>query len=313
MLLPPPDRLIRVAVAVLALATATGLASRPEAAAGNPFAPGPAVEPAPAPAAPPGPVRSLLLQIGRIQRELNVTLARQMRRIKETHSVAATLTVAGVAFVYGVLHAAGPGHGKLVVSSLFLGRDATLLSALRVAAVISLLQTLSAIAIVSVYGAVFDRGGLDALRGAARFEVMSYGLIVAIGLYMVWHTLRGHRHRAHGDEPGRPDTQPHGTRGIVVAAGLTPCASALILMIFALTNGVFLVGIGAALVMAVGMSLTVAAAGAIGMGTRAGLLRSMAASGRAVRRLRTSLSVAGALMITTIGCLFLASAWTRLP
>lgn len=310
MLVPPPRRLIRAAAVVCLVAT--GLVGPPDGIAGNPFAPGKAAEPAPAPSAPPGPLRSLLLQIGRIQRELNVTLSRQMRQIKETHSLAATLTVGGVAFVYGVLHAAGPGHGKLVVSSLFLGREATLLSALRVAGVISLLQTLSAIAIVSVYGLIFDRGGFEALRGAARFEVVSYALIVAIGLYMAWHALRGHRHHAHGDDAGRRD-QIHGTRGIVVAAGLTPCASALILMIFALTNGVFLVGIGAALVMAIGMSLTVAAAGTVGMATRAGVLRSMAVSGRAVARLRTGLSLAGALMITGIGCLFLASAWTRLP
>jgi nickel/cobalt transporter (NicO) family protein len=296
----------------LVLLLLAGLVASPVEA--NPFAGKPSAEPAPPPAAP-GIFRSVLVRVGQVQRELNATLSRQLRAIKETGSVGAALAVAGVAFAYGVLHAAGPGHGKLVVSSLFLGRDATIPAVFLVGSFVSLLQTLSAIAIVGVYGLVLHRGGLDALQGAARFEVVSYALVVLIGLYMLWAVLRGHAHHAHaagGSGPAREDRQPRSTRAIVIATGLTPCASALILMIFALANGVFLVGIGAALVMAVGMSLTVAVAGLLGMTARAGVLRSMAVSARAVERVRTGLSLAGALMITGIGFLFLASAWTRL-
>src|SRR5438105_3061508 len=69
-------------------------------------------------------MRPLIERISAAQRELNRTMSRELRAVRDSGSRRALLIVTGVAFVYGVLHAAGPGHGKLVVSSFFLARHA---------------------------------------------------------------------------------------------------------------------------------------------------------------------------------------------
>jgi ABC-type nickel/cobalt efflux system permease component RcnA len=254
-------------------------------------------------------------QISLAQRQLNQTLSREMRRIRETGSPAAMLTVGLVAFVYGVLHAAGPGHGKLVVSAFFLGREARVIRGVIMGGLVSLLQTLSAIAIVLVLVFLLGRGGFDVVQQSVWVEVASYGLIVLVGLYMIYAAVTGrhlgHRHDAHRHhDEGAGERHVHG--GMVLAAGLTPCASAIIIMLFALANGVLAIGVAATLVMALGMSLTVSLVGVSTIAARRTLLGVLAARPRAALWLRRGLTVTGALLITVVGSLFFASAWSRL-
>ena len=239
-----------------------------------------------------------------------MTLSREMRQIRETGSLAAVLTVSFVAFVYGVLHAVGPGHGKLVVSAFFLGREARIIKGVIMGGLVSVLQSFSAIAIVLVLVFILGRGGFDVVQQSAWVEVASYGLIVLIGLYLIYAAVTGRHLGHHHAEPGHDDRHVH--RGVVLAAGLTPCASAIIIMLFALANGVLAIGIAATLVMALGMSVTVSLVGISTIAARRTLLRVMAARPRAALWLRRGLTLTGALLITVVGSLFFANAWSRL-
>ncbi len=253
--------------------------------------------------------------ISQAQRRLNQTLSQEMRRIQQTGSPAAILTVSVVAFLYGVLHAAGPGHGKLVVSAFFLGREARIIKGVMMGGLVSLLQTLSAIAIVLVLVFVLGQSGFDVVQQSVWVEVTSYGLIVLIGLYLIYAALTGrHLGHHHGESShgGAESDEPLVNRGVVLAAGLTPCASAIIILLFALANGVLAIGMVATLIMAVGMSITVALVGIATIATRKTLLSVMAARPRAALWVRRGLTLTGALLITVVGSLFFASAWGRL-
>ena len=213
-----------------------------------------------------------------------------------------------------MLHAVGPGHGKLVISSLFVARDMRLRTAIGISGLVSLLQAGSAIALVSVVSLVLGRGGFDVLRDSRHVELVSYGLIVLIGLamlagslYEIWDRRRRGRSREH----------PAGLRGagsippgLVLATGATPCASAVIILLFALGQGVFLVGVAAALVMAVGMGLTVSLVGLLAIAVRRGTVRAIGTSSGGVDWVKDLLGVAGAAAITTIGLVLLLAAWT---
>jgi nickel/cobalt exporter len=255
----------------------------------------------------------LMEHINLAQRQLNQTLSREMRQIQQTGSPAAALTVSLVAFVYGVLHASGPGHGKLVVSAFFLGREARIVKGLIVGGLVSVLQTFSAIAIVLVLVFILGHTGFDVVQQSTWVEVSSYGLIVLVGLYMLYAAVTGrHLGHHHAEPAGTAAGERHIHRGVVVAAGLTPCASAIIIMLFALANGVLAIGIAATLVMALGMSVTVALVGISTIAARRTLLGAMAARPRLALWLRRGLTVTGALLITAVGSLFFASAWSRL-
>jgi ABC-type nickel/cobalt efflux system permease component RcnA len=285
---------------------------------GRPAAPGLGIRPegGGAEAQPPW-LRGFLGRVNTAQRQLNQALSRELRRLRQGEVAGAALGVAWIAFLYGVLHAVGPGHGKLVVSSLFLARDARLGSAVAISGAVSLLQTVSAVAIVSVAALAMGRGGLDVLRDSRRVELISYGLIAVIGLLMLGTAIRDvWAHRPGGGASARPDRPAapvgHGTSssGLVVATGLTPCASAVIILLFALGQGVFLVGVAAALVMAVGMALTVSLVGILAVLARRGTVRAAATSGGVVHWVKGALGVLGATAIAALGLILLLGAWT---
>jgi nickel/cobalt exporter len=258
-------------------------------------------------------LRSLLSAVNQGQRQLNQALSRELRRLREGDVGRAALAVAWIALLYGVLHAVGPGHGKLVVSSLFLARDVRLRTAIGISGLVSLLQTLSAIGIVGVISLVLGRSGFDVLRDSRHIELVSYSLIVLIGVLMLGgslHEIRAHRRRepAHTGAVAR---SPQGVipLGLILATGLTPCASAVIILLFALAQGVFLVGVMAALVMAVGMGVTVSLVGLVAIGVRRGTVRAIRTPS-AIDWAKDLLGVAGALAITTVGVVLLLAAWT---
>jgi nickel/cobalt transporter (NicO) family protein len=99
----------------------------------------------------------------------------------------------------------------------------------------------------------------------------------------------------------------------VLATGLTPCASAIIILLFALGQGVYLVGVAASLVMAVGMGLTVSLVGLAAVATRRGTLRVAGPSSSVpVHWVKTTLGGVGAAAIAGLGLLLLLSAWTSI-
>lgn len=258
-------------------------------------------------------VQRLTEHISLVQRQLNQTLSREMRQIRETGSPAAMLSVSLVAFVYGVLHAAGPGHGKLVVSAFFLGREARIIKGVIMGGLVSVLQTFSALTIVLVLVFILGHTGFDVVQQSVWVEVASYGLIVLVGLYMIYAAVTGRHLGHHHGEAAHGASGEHGVhRGVVLAAGLTPCASAIIILLFALANGVLAIGIAATLVMALGMSVTVALVGVSTIAARKTLLGAMAARPRIALWLRRGLTLTGALLITVVGSLFFANAWSRL-
>jgi ABC-type nickel/cobalt efflux system permease component RcnA len=258
-------------------------------------------------------LRGVLGRVNTAQRQLNQALSRELRRLRQGEVTGPALAVAWIAFLYGVLHAVGPGHGKLVISSLFLARDARLGTAVAVSGAVSFLQTVSAVGMVSIVALALGRGGFDVLRDSRHIELVSYGLITAIGLSMLvaalrelWAQRRGHR--------GAPtDTVRAGGRvssGLVLATGLTPCASAVIILLFALGQGVFLVGIAASLVMAVGMGLTVSLVGILAVFARRGTMRAASSSRSVAPWVRGGLGVLGAAAIACLGLVLFLGAWS---
>lgn len=297
-----------VAVVVMALWVAA------PAWAQNPFAPPPGGGSSAARPAPPGAaveggsvpsfLRPVADRIAAMQRELNRTISREMRAVRESGSPKALLVVTGIAFLYGVLHAAGPGHGKLVVSSFFLARESRVVGGVLAGFAISFLQAFTSIVLVALLAVVLGGPGLDVLGRSVWVEAFSYGLIVLIGVAIAVSAVRGHHHH---EEDGRRTSL-----GLIVAAGLTPCASALIIMLFALTHGVLLVGIVATLIMAIGMGITVSLVGIATILGRRTLMVALPGNERTRTRVATGLTATGGALIAIFGSLLLAGAWARL-
>ncbi|MGY6269057.1 nickel/cobalt transporter [Achromobacter denitrificans] len=243
----------------------------------------------------------------------------------------------GLSFAYGVFHALGPGHGKAVISSYVLANRQTARNGALLALASALVQALVAIAMVAVLAMVFNATAA-AMNTATRWlELASYALVTALGAWLVWAKAirplrlrasagrRGHGHghdhhghtqdcgcgHAHAPEPGRVAGPLDWRRAssAILAVGLRPCSGALIVLVFALSQGLFLAGVASALAMGLGTGLTVAAlAGlAVAAGGAADRLGHRL-SGAGAARLRYGVEALAALAVLLLGLTLLGGA-----
>ena len=187
---------------------------------------------------------------------------------------------------FGLVHALLPGHGKLLLAAHYAGR-ADWRAALLSSVLVIVAHVGSAIAIVLSGFAILQRTLGQAGR-AIVIERLSAGLIVAIGVFLLWRSVR-------------PAAQAHRASGqaLALAAGLVPCPLTAFAMTFAMMKG------------AVGAGLLLSAGFALGMIVTVALfpLTAMAAHGRFVsiiegrraQRVTRSLTILGALAIIAIG------------
>ena len=188
----------------------------------------------------------MLGQLVAIQRWIHEAVTAELTTFAATHDWAALASVLPAGVLFGAVHAMTPGHSKAVLSSYLLGSRLQALRASAVAAVLSLTHVGSAVVIALVATQLVTR----TMVGAGRVPVLenlSRGLLLAIGLWLLWRALRGRSH-------------PHG-EGLAVGfvAGLVPCPLTLFVMVLAVSNGVPEAGVVFAVAMAVGVLLTLTA------------------------------------------------------
>src|SRR5262249_20862452 len=100
-------------------------------------------------------------------------------------------TLLGISFAYGIFHAAGPGHGKAVISSYLVANEETARRGVVLSFLSAMLQSLVAVLIVGI-GALLLGATARTLCGAERaIEIVSYGLIAVLGLWLVFTKGRG--------------------------------------------------------------------------------------------------------------------------
>jgi ABC-type nickel/cobalt efflux system permease component RcnA len=221
-----------------------------------------------------------------------------LKSFKSEGFFSASWALITVSFLYGVFHAAGPGHGKAVISSYVLANGATVRRGVSLSFLAALVQALSAIGIVSVLAVALNAAGLEIRQIAQRFEVASGVLITLAGIWLltayVWrrflasasapapamaHAHAGHTHHhdhgyhhhhhdencgcGHAHMPDPRDLEKDFSLGkaaaIVLAVGIRPCSGAIFILVFALTQGLYWAGIGATFAMALGTAITVSA------------------------------------------------------
>ncbi|MGD0850584.1 nickel/cobalt transporter [Bradyrhizobium sp.] len=313
----------QIALICLAIAAAGLVADGAlhEALAQNPFG-GPRAAPD---AQVGGIVGWLLMKQSEFYREMSSTI----RAAKADGS--AVWTLLAISFAYGIFHAAGPGHGKTVISSYLVANEETARRGIALSFVSALMQSLIAVLIVGI-GAWLLNVTANTMCGAERvIEIASYALIAAFGTRLVWTKGRGligawrssaaaldHHHDHHSHDHGGPEHHDHdhhdhnhpahnhddhdhvhdahcghshgpepaqlagpgGWRrglGAVFTVGIRPCSGAILVLVFALAQGLFWAGIAATFVMGLGTAITVATIAILAVSAK-GLARRITAS-----------------------------------
>lgn len=213
-------------------------------------------------------------------------------------------------FGYGVFHAAGPGHGKLLVGSYGLARRVPVWRLAGIALASSLAQSTVAVGLVLSLVMVFGwaRASVEGLA-EALFLPLSHGLIAALALWLIWRGLRGLRvaHLAAkagpirlpgqgragqgGHPPGCACGQSHGPSlrqieaadspraalALIVAIALRPCSGALFLLVIAWQTGILAAGVLGVYAMGLGTALVTVAVAVLAGWSREGALAALPA------------------------------------
>ncbi|MGD9649703.1 MAG: nickel/cobalt transporter [Dongiaceae bacterium] len=229
----------------------------------------------------------------------------------------ASLQVAGwalvLSFLYGVLHAAGPGHAKTVVASYFLTRQAKWVEGVMMALRVALVHIATSVIIVTMIYLAISPNLLNSAEGTRWVSIISYALIVMIGIYLIARALRLAPAPPHGevccegahDEKSAEKYHRKTDAIIGFAAGMIPCPGPILVMLFALAHDLIPFGILASLFMAMGMFLTIMTVALLAIAGKAGVFK--AVEGPLTMRLSQGLALLGGLIITAFGALELFS------
>ena len=112
----------------------------------------------------------------------------------------------GLSFTYGIFHAAGPGHGKAVISSYLIANGETWRRGIALSFASALLQALAAVAIVGIFAALLGGTAATMTQAAHAIEIASYCLIIAVGLRLCWMKGRNFAARAARVQRGQATT-----------------------------------------------------------------------------------------------------------
>ncbi|MBX9824748.1 MAG: nickel/cobalt transporter [Xanthobacteraceae bacterium] len=368
-----------LAAAAASMWLAAGHFDLASAQAANPFG-GPRT-----PAAPP-PSDGLFGWMFAKQAEFYRDMSRVIRSAKTDGS--AVWTLLGIAFLYGIFHAAGPGHGKAVISSYVVANNETWWRGVVLSFASALLQAVVAVALVGIAAVVLNLTAGQICSVERVIEIASYALIALVGARLIWVKGRGflnaarnmsrplqpagaavtphdhkhgqaqkhdhhghdhhhhdhghdhhdhhhdhahghdhghhhghdhHHHHDHGDEHASAWGHAHGPepeqlagpggwqRGLsaIVAVGIRPCSGAIIVLVFALAQGLFWAGVAATFVMGLGTFITVALIATLAVAFRSAAQRVAGSrSGYGMLALR-GIEVGAAVIVLAFGILLL--------
>ena len=302
----------------------------------------------------------------------------------------AAWSLMGVSFLYGIFHAAGPGHGKAVISSYLVANEETWVRGVVLSFLSAGMQAMVAVMVVGV-AAVLLHASASTMNSAVNWiETVSYALIIVVGARLLWVKGRafiaalrelgrptgavgaavtpaasahdhhdhghhdGHEHcdhhdhdhdhghaHAHAAEPGHDSHGDHDhghshhdhdhddasawghahapepeqlagpggwRRGLtaIVAVGLRPCSGAILVLVFALAQGLFWVGVASTFVMGLGTFITVATIATIAVGARSWAQRIAGARSSYGTLAMRGIEAGAAVFIIGFGALLLA-------
>lgn len=287
---------------------------------------------APHSAANAGPITHIWSLILDTQRQLNRSMATAVKNMKSDNPIRAALALIGIAFGYGVLHAAGPGHGKSVISAYVLTNRETVRRGIALSFLSALFQALSAITFVGIMSVILRQTSLTMRSTEATIETVSWGLVATVGGYLLWrqiapfiaHVNSGeHAHNndhAHDHDHG-PDCScghshmaaPKDLEGewswrkalpLALSVGIRPCSGAIILLIFALSQGMLWAGILGTFAMAFGTAITVSVLASLAVSSRDWAARASGHSSVWAERIQTTAGFTGASLVFILGTVF---------
>ena len=264
------------------------------------------------------------------QQQFYGAMSGALRQVRTNRPFAAAWTLMLLSFGYGIFHAAGPGHGKTVISAWLLATENELKRGIVIAFLSSVIQALVAITLISVL-LLFVASAASAAKDVTGFlESASYAMIGAMGLYVIWtarrplirnshdehhhhehHEHHEHHHHVHDEHCGH-DHVPEAKQmrgewsltkafSLAFAVGVRPCLGSILVLVLANSLGIYWAGVSSTLIMALGTFFTVSAIATIAVYSKKLAMRIAARDDKWLGRFAFTLRLGGGLAIACFG------------
>jgi nickel/cobalt exporter len=257
---------------------------------------------------PPAAVRVIIQKLFIVQQKFNSRLAGLTREVKENHRSKSVWLLMGVAFVYGMVHAVGPGHGKTLIFSYCLASPAQQLKiGLLYGLLIAVLQSVSATLIVATLNFIIRHSFTATFENVNQFiSRCSNIMIVLIGLWLLIAKIRTF---ASGQALRGPEktTIDKSLWSLIISIGIIPCPAVTLILLFALSLNMMFIGLLLVGWLTVGVATTITGVGLIIILARRNLTQLVGEKQRLLGRINDIMGFSGALLITFCGLVLLVS------
>jgi ABC-type nickel/cobalt efflux system permease component RcnA len=248
------------------------------------------------------------------QAQVSVFFSRTMTDIRDRRSVLPFLFGLLVAFSYGVVHTLGPGHGKALVVSYFVGEGGGLLRGVRFGTQIAIVHVLAAIvvAVLADFAIRQTTGVSPASFRAVR--LVSYAAIALIGAAMLVGAIRSVRLGSGGHDHGQVCACVHSETAEVgagfgflsVAIGVVPCTGALMVLLYGVANDLLWPAVLMVIAISAGMAVAMSSIGVAAILGRRFVERWLEQNKARQRRFFTGLRIVAASFVLLIGLTLLS-------
>ncbi len=209
-------------------------------------------------------VKSFLHEINILQKDINSSLSSCIRDMEDGKTGTLFFFIF-ISFIYGIIHALGPGHGKSLIASYLISEDSGPLRGIAGGLSIAFIHALSAVSIIGfIY--FFLKSSImtnfESINHVVR--LVSFGIIVIIGLYLfitsALEVFKRLRSKKTSEIPAAKKSDKS-FAAVIFSAGIVPCPGAAMILLFSMNMDIFYAGIISVLFMSLGMAVTISLTG----------------------------------------------------
>ena len=224
------------------------------------------------------------------EKAFNLQLSSSLNQLGQQHQEAG-ITLILISFFYGIFHAIGPGHGKFILTSYLALEQSKLKQAVKISLASSIVQGIVAILLVSIIIVAFTLSRTYFNLTLKWVERGSFMLMILLGVYWIYQAWQGirppklqirkispmqmpqektplvshhihHEHCGCGHQHLPSSVQMNQSTGwksqlfLILSIGSRPCSGAILVLFLSYTLNIYLWGILATLMMALGTGIT---------------------------------------------------------
>lgn len=190
-----------------------------------------------------------------IQQKMNLQISDYFDRLDSGEN-SMFIYILAVSFIYGLIHALGPGHGKMVIASYFLVKGTKIKEAFKAGFLTSLIHTISALVITFTLYILFQNSITKYFSQInANMYKVSAIFIILIALFLLYETYKDRN-----EEEKMQKLNNKSLLAVTMSIGIVPCPGVMSIVLFSMILGYINLGILSAIFMSIGMGLTISLA-----------------------------------------------------